>query len=68
MSMAGWGLDKEVLGGSGVPPAYPQRPSLAARLAEAWRILAYRPALDRLPEPRPVVASVSQKQRIAQPG
>jgi hypothetical protein len=39
-SVAGWGLDNEVLGGSRVLPAYyPRRPSLAVRLAEAWRML-----------------------------
>jgi hypothetical protein len=63
--MAGWGLDKELLGGSGVLPAYPTRPSFPARLAEAWRILAYRRPLDQLPAPRPVVASVSSS-RLAQ--
>ena len=45
--MAGWGLDNGQLGGSGVLPAYPFRPSLAARIAEAWRVLwAPRPAAD----------------------
>jgi len=47
--MAGWGLDKELLGGSGVLPAYPARPSLAERMAEAWRILTYTPPASQLP-------------------
>lgn len=48
--MAGWGLDKELLGGSGVLPAYPARPSFAERLVEAWRILTYTPRTPRLPQ------------------
>ena len=50
MGMAGWGLDKELLGGSGVLPAYPARPSLTERMVEAWRILTYTPPAAQLPE------------------
>ncbi len=50
MGMAGWGLDKELLGGSGVLPAYPARPTLGMRLAEAWRIMTYTPPARQLPE------------------
>jgi hypothetical protein len=66
MGMAGWGLDKELLGGSGVLPAYPARPSLTERFAEAWRILTYVSPSSQLPERHS--ASVSAKRGVAQPG
>ncbi len=68
MGMAGWGLDKEQLGGSGVLPAYPNRPTVLARLAEAWRILAYPPPSAQLPTRRIASAKVSPKRGVAQPG
>jgi hypothetical protein len=66
--VAGWGLDKEQLGGSRLLPAYPKRPSLTERLAEAWRILAYPPPSAQLPNRRPVSAPVSGKRGVAQLG
>lgn len=65
MGMAGWGLDKELLGGSGVLPAYPDRPSLRARVAEAWRILAYAPPAAQLPRREP---AAPRKRRVPQLG
>ena len=64
--MAGWGLDEELLGGSGVLPAYPRRPPLSARLAEAWRILVTPSPASQLPARRAV--AVKPTQRLAQPG
>jgi hypothetical protein len=67
--MAGWGLDKEQLGGSRLLPAYPTRPTLRARLAEGLRILMYRPRpLEQLPEPMPLGETVAPGRRLAQLG